>query len=303
MVGQGTVYGASRWCCGTNGVGASRAFADRFLAAAGRRLHLCPARTGGIAIVIDRLEPSDGLLTKAQVSVNKDEILSARTVITPTTFSAAASEAGLCALKLIANAVDRSLCTGLSRRFQIAPAAQPANLVVRAFITRIIPTDEIAAAASSVTSVGMTVVKAAGVVTAPIPSLRFPIGLGGLALEAEALDRTGSQKAAIIWARGADLQSPAGIQGRRRLRVRVGLRRRFQQAPGHRRQPVQDLAFVADHGWDQLGAWRGSQGKSACEAFGRGPGVPGLMGGALGLPPELTDKGAPESREDGELNR
>jgi hypothetical protein len=47
----------------------------------------------------------------------------------------------------------------------------------------------------------------------------------------------------------------------------------------------------------------GAPKESACEAFGRGPGVPGLMGGAFGLPPELTDKGAPESREGGELNR
>jgi Protein of unknown function (DUF3313)/LVIVD repeat len=133
----------------------------------------------------EHLEPSDGLLTRAQVSVNKDEILSARTV-------------------RIANAVDRSLCTGLSHRFQIALTDQAADLIVRAFITRIIPTDEIAAAASSVASVGMTAVKAAGVVTAPIPSLRFPIGLGGLALEAEAIDSTGRQKAAIIWARGAN---------------------------------------------------------------------------------------------------
>ena len=135
-----------------------------------------PEQAGSLSSY-DRLEQSDGLLTKAQVSVDKDEILSARTVrITPTTFSAAAaSEAGLSEpqVRLIANAVDRSLCTGLSRRFQIASAAQPADLTVRAFIARIIPTDEIAAAASSVTSVGMTVVKVTGVVTAPIPSLRF----------------------------------------------------------------------------------------------------------------------------------
>jgi hypothetical protein len=76
-------------------------------------------------------------------------------------------------VRLIADVVDRSPYTGLRRRFQIASAAQPADLTVRAFIARIIPTDEIAAAASSVTSVGMTVVKVTGVVTAPIPSLRF----------------------------------------------------------------------------------------------------------------------------------
>ena len=142
---------------------------------------ILPEQAGSLSSY-DRLEPSDGLSTKAQVSVNKDEILSARTVrINPTRFSAAtASEAGLSEpqVRLIANAVDRSLCTGLSRRFQIASAAQPADLTVRAFITRIIPTDEIAAAASSVTSVGMTVVKATGVVTAAIPSFAFPSASG-----------------------------------------------------------------------------------------------------------------------------
>src|SRR4051812_7602886 len=78
---------------------------------------ILPEQAGSLSSY-DRLEPSDGLLTKAQVSVNKDEILSATTVrITPTTFSAAAaSVAGLSEpqMRLIANAVDRSLCTGLS---------------------------------------------------------------------------------------------------------------------------------------------------------------------------------------------
>ena len=181
---------------------------------------ILPEQSGSLSSY-DRLEQSDGLLTKAQVSVSKDEILSARTVrINPTTFSAAtALAAGLSEpqVRLIANAVDRSLCTGLNSRFQIASAAQPADLTVRAFITRIVPTDEIAAAASSVTSVGMTVVKATGVVTVAIPSLRMPIGLGGLALEAEALDRTGRQKAAIIWARGANSFSRPRASGQATL--------------------------------------------------------------------------------------
>ena len=179
-----------------------------------------PEQAGSLSSY-DRLEQSDGLLTKAQVSVNKDDILSARTVrITPTTFSAAAvSEAGLSEpqVRLIANAVDRSLCTGLSRRFQIASAAQPADLTVRAFITRIIPTDEIAAAASSVTSVGMTVVKATGVVTAPIPSLRFPIGLGGLARRLRPLTGPAPEGGHHLGARGQLLQSPAGIQAQATL--------------------------------------------------------------------------------------
>jgi len=176
-------------------------------------------------------------------------------------------------------------------------------LTVRAFITRIIPTDEIAAAASSVTSVGMTVVKATGVVTAAIPSLRIPIGLGGLALEAEALDRTGSQKAAIIWARGANSFS-------RPRASRAGDAYEFASAFGDDfskllvtgASPFKTLPSLPT--MDGINAALGGAPKeSACEAFGRGGGVPGLMGGALGLPPELTDKGAPASGEDGEVNR
>ena len=50
---------------------------------------ILPEQAGSLSSY-DRLEQSDGLLTKAQVSVSKDEILSARTVrINPTTFSAA----------------------------------------------------------------------------------------------------------------------------------------------------------------------------------------------------------------------
>ena len=38
----------------------------------------------------------------------------------------------------------------------------------------------------------------------PIPSVRVPIGLGGIALEGEAVDPAGYQRAAMLWARGAN---------------------------------------------------------------------------------------------------
>jgi hypothetical protein len=253
-----------------------------------------PEQAGSLSSY-EHLEPSDGLLTKAHVSVNKDEILSARTVrITPTTFfTKVASEAQLseAQMRLIANAVDRSLCTGLSHRFQIALTDQAADLIVRAFITRIIPTDEIAAAASSVTSVGMTAVKVAGVVTAPIPSLRFPIGLGGLALEAEAIDSTGRQKAAIIWARGANSFSrPRASKAGDAYEFAESFGEDFSKLLVTGASPFKTLPSLPtmDAIRSRLG---GAPKESACEAFGRGPGVPGLVGGALGLPPELTDKG------------
>src|SRR5262249_61100283 len=82
-------------------------------------------------------------------------------------------------LRLIANAVDRSLCTGLSDRFQIVPPSQAADLTVHAFITRIIPTDETAAAASKVAWVATSVATAVTVVPVPKPYLRIPLVLVG----------------------------------------------------------------------------------------------------------------------------
>jgi hypothetical protein len=257
-----------------------------------------PLEPGGSLSSYQRLKPSDGALTKAQVSVNKDEIVAAKTVrIIRTSFSAAAKDKLTEAqLRLIANAVDRSVCTGLSDRFQIAPSAEPADLTVRAFITRVVPTDETAAAASKVTSVAATVASAATAV--PVPSLRIPIGLGGLALEAEALDRAGGQTAAMIWARGADsfttrarvssagdayeLASTFGDDFSKLLVTGASPFRTLPSPPSMHRLG------------SQLG---GAPKESACEAFGRGPGVAGLAGSMIGLPPEWTDKGAPEDAQ------
>ena len=167
----------------------------------------------------------------------------------PTAFSpAAVSETSIseAQVRLIANAVDRSLCTGLSRRFQIA--LRPSRRIDRACVHHAHhATDEIAAAASSVTSIGMTVVKVTGVVTAAIPSLRTPIGLGGLALEAKRRPHRQPEGGHHLGTRGQLLQSPAGIQGRRRLRVRVGLRRRFSKLLVTGASPFK-TCFVADHG-------------------------------------------------------
>src|SRR5882672_1522813 len=166
-----------------------------------------PLEPAGSLSSYQRLTPSNGLLTHAQVSVSQDDILAARTVhIIPTSFAATAADPKILEAqrRLIANAVDRSLCTGLGDRFQIVPPGQAADLTVHAFITRIVPTDEIAAAASRAASTAVSIASVVGAITAPVPSVRVPFGLGGLALEAEALDRGGGQKAGMMWARVAD---------------------------------------------------------------------------------------------------
>jgi hypothetical protein len=41
----------------------------------------------------------------------------------------------------------------------------------------------------------------------------------------------------------------------------------------------------------------GAPKEAACERFGRAPGLPGLIGDSIGLPPEWTDKGAPANAQ------
>jgi len=145
-----------------------------------------PLEPAGSLSSYQRLTPSNGLLTHAQVSVSQDDILAARTVHIIPTFVSPRRPADPKILeaqrRLIANAVDRSLCTGLGDRFQIVPPGQAADLTVHAFITRIVPTDEIAAAASRPRRRSLDCERV-GAITAPVPSVRVPIGLGGLALE------------------------------------------------------------------------------------------------------------------------
>jgi hypothetical protein len=255
-----------------------------------------PLEQAGVLSSYQHLAPSSGFLTQAQVSVNRNEILAAKTVrIIPTSLSAAVAEAKLseAQLTLIANAVDRSLCSGLSDRFQIVPRAQPADLTVHAFITRIIPTDETAAAASKVTSVATSVATAVAVVPVPVPALRIPIGLGGLALEAEAVDRTGSQKAAMVWARGADsvTSRPRVSSAGDAYDLAASFGADFSKLLVTGVSPFKTLPSLPS--MRRVGSLLGGAPKeSVCEAFGRSPGVAGFVGSAMGLPPEWTDKGA-----------
>jgi hypothetical protein len=106
------------------------------------------------------LAPSDGILTRARITVNKDEVLAARTIrIAPTSFSESASRAGLSEVQrnMVANAIDRSMCIGLADRFHVVTTAEPAALSVHAVITYIGLTDETVAGVSRAASVGVSV--------------------------------------------------------------------------------------------------------------------------------------------------
>jgi hypothetical protein len=253
-----------------------------------------PLTQGGSLSSYDSMTPSDGILTKSLVRVSKDEVLAAKTVrLLPTAFSVTASPALTDKQRaLVANAIDRSLCVGLSERFQVLGPSEPTDLTVRAVVTQAVATDEFAAGASKVVSV---VPAALGV---PVPVPRLPVGLGSLSVDAEAMDNAGKQQAAMLWARGADsfttsaTVSKAGDAYDLATTFGGDLSRLLVTGSS----PFGKLPDAPS--FQKLGSSLGGKPKYvACEAFGRGPGVAGMISARIGLPPEWSDDGAASSNK------
>jgi hypothetical protein len=252
-----------------------------------------PLERSGSLASYDNLAPSDGLLTKSQVRVNKTDVLAARSVhILPTAFAAANAREQFSSKQrgLITNTVNRALCIALSERFRIVSPTEEADLSVRAVITHVTPTDAVAAGASKVAS-ALPSILAPGV---PIPVPRIPIGLGSLSVEAEARDGGGGQQAAMVWARGANsftnaprVSSDADAYG-----LASAFGDDFGKLLVTGESPFGKLAGPPS--LDRLSSTLGGAPKQAmCETFGRAPGLPGMIGERIGLPPDWTDPGAP----------
>lgn len=241
----------------------------------------------------DNMVQSDGMLTRSLLRVSKEEVLAAKTIrIIPTAFSEKTTGPFTPAQrKLVANAADRALCAGLSERFYVV-AAEPADLTVHAVITHVVPTDPTAVGVSK----GMSVAKTVLLPGVPVPVPRIPVGLGSLSLEAEARDSSGQQKAAMIWGRDAnafdngrmseegDAYGLAASFGGDFSQLLVTGVTPFGGVPSM--PSMQRLGFL-------LG---GAPKYPACEAFGRAPGLVGMVGDSAGLPPDWTDKGPAAAR-------
>jgi hypothetical protein len=147
------------------------------------------------------LTPMNGRLTKAKYKVDSKDLVVTKTVyIEPTTVSAKAEQSVKKSsdADLVANAISRAMCIGVSDRFVVVHSRENADLVVHATVTRIVPTNTTAAGVSTATSLGASLV-----IPVPVPT-RLPVGLGGLAVEAEATTRDGKQLGAMVWAKGAN---------------------------------------------------------------------------------------------------
>jgi hypothetical protein len=268
-----------------------------FLSLLVARCTTAPLDTAGSLQSYADLEPSNGLFTRSLLSVSKDDVLAAKTVrIIPTAFSAPAVGGELTAAQrgLVANAVDRTMCAGLSERFEVVDPSQPADLTVYAVITHVTPTNPFAVGLSKAASVAVSV----ALPGVPVPVPRIPIGLGSLSLEAEAFDQQGNQKAAMVWARGANAFFDSGQVAPEgdaySLAAKFG--GDFSKMLDTGKKP-----FGSPQSLKSLGNLLGGKPKyEACKAFGRSPGLVGLIGGSVGLPPDWTDKGA---RPDADLQK
>lgn len=240
----------------------------------------------------EAMTPSDGLITKSRINVNKEQVLAAKTVkIIPTAFPPTiAPKLTNQQRDLVANTANRALCVSLSDRFTVVAPDEPADLTVRASVTQATETDEVVAGVSAAASIGMNFVD----MGVPVPTPRIPIGMGNLSMEAEAIDTSGHQQASMLWARGANafFSSPRASKSSDAYELADAFGEDFGYLLVKGESPFGDSGIDLPS-WQKMNSAMGLAPKHAvCERYGRYPGVAGLIGGQLGLPPEWTDKGA-----------
>jgi hypothetical protein len=225
-----------------------------------------------------------GRATESRIQLNNQDVLAARTVrILPTRFApTAGTDISEKDRGLVSNVIDRSMCRGLSKRFDVVSGKDLADLNVQATITHLGTTGPIAAGASAAIGFFPSALN-----SIPFISIRLPIGLGSLTIEAEALDREGSQDAAMIWAKGANsLLSSARVS-------KVGDAYEFASEFGDMfsellvtgKKPSGKLKLP------KLPKFGGAKKDDACNVYGSGPGILGKITDTIALPPGVADKG------------
>lgn len=251
-----------------------------------------PLKEGGTLSSYSRLSSEKGTLSKRRTYVDRVALSPLKTAtIIPASFTHdAASRAGsLDDRRMVANILDRALCISLSDRFDMVPYGQGSDISVRAVITDIVPTDTVAAGASAALTLGTGF-------ALPIAAPRLPIGLGGIAVEAEAIDQSGNQVAATVWARGANAISNTPrvslVGDAYALAATFGNEFSKLIVDGQDRNGL-DLSLPSAH---RVQSWFGGTPKhAACETFGRSPGLVGLIASRFGAPPKWTDRAQPSA--------
>jgi hypothetical protein len=246
-----------------------------------------PIKEAGTLTSYNNLGPSKGKLVKKRLYADGPQLARMKTVrIVPTTFSfnAASRIRSEADRSLVSNALDRALCVALSDKYRMVPAHQPADLTIHSVVADIVPTNKTMAGVATVVSVGTGFVL-------PVSVPRLPFGLGGLAVEAEAVDSNGVQSAAMLWARGAN-----SIQDNPRVSEvgdAYGLATKFSSDFSRllitgKEPKALDISLPSKQ---RMQSWLGGKPKyAACDAFGRAPGLVGAVASKYGAPPQWTEK-------------
>ncbi|NKB79693.1 DUF3313 domain-containing protein [Brucella daejeonensis] len=236
--------------------------------------------------------PKDKFGKKRRIYVDGPQLAQVKTIrIVPTsfTFMAASKVASDADRSLVTNALDRALCVALSDKYRIVSSDQPADLTIRSVVTDIVPTNKNVAAAATVVSVGGGFALPDNIPLIGIP--RIPVGLGGLSVEAEALDSQNVQRAAMMWGRGANFlqDKPRYSDVGDAYSQVTKFASDFSGILITGREPkLLDISVPSTH---RIQSWLGGKPKyAACEEFGRAPGIPGALATKFGLPPQWTDK-------------
>jgi len=156
-------------------------------------------------------------------------------------------------------------------------------------VTHATATSPTASGASQALSIAKTV----ALPGVPVPVPRLPVGLGSLSVEAEARDMQGRQKAAFVWARGADILTST---------PRVSASGDAYDLASEFGADFSKLLITGDNPFDKKlsiptmqrvkSSFGGEPKNPACDAFGR-TGVSAFLGGRMGVPPEWADDAMP----------
>lgn len=253
-----------------------------------------PLREGGKLTTYNNLGEQKGMLSKSRNYADTHALAAVKTVrIVPTTLTGGAlvQVSAEQDRALVANALDREVCIALSDRFQIVSVGETADLTVRTVVTDVLPTNKAVAGVATAVTLGSNAIL-------PVSVPRLPFGLGGLAVEAEAIDSKGVQRAAMVWARGAnsitDNPRVSEVGDAYSLATKFGSEFSRMLVTGKEPSSL-DLDLPSGQ---RMQSWLGGPPKyAACDSFGRAPGLPGLVAGKFGAPPEWTDKSPQTDRK------
>lgn len=248
----------------------------------------------------DRLVGSDEFTSDARLFADQAALARTRTVrIVPTAFGPdvpGATELTPEERRLAANVADRAMCYELSLKYDIV-STPDADMTVRSKVTRVVPTGLVGAGTTIGLSAAVTIAGQVGVEAASavgrVPVPRIPLGLGSLTVEAEALDRRGRQQAAMIWGGAANsfTSQPrfSRVSDAYDMAADFGQDFGFLLATG--KDPFKAPFFIPN--WNRIRVTMLGEAPldPDCAAFGRAPGIDGVITDYIGLPPDYADKG------------